>query len=361
MEWLPTERSYPELFAIAVAASVGLTLIVAATISVGAFGVFTPSWEGTTELRGQAESAEADSVVLENTERYDSEPAEGTLAFVLAPERAYEGEDAERLASFVEDGGTVLVADSSGDHANPLLEEIGATSQVDGDPLRDVRYYHGSPALVIATEVSSHPYLTGVEELTLNHGTTVDSGEATTLVSSSEYSYLDRTGTDELSEGDEIGPFPVVTVEGVGDGQVVVVSDPSVFINAMLEYEGNQAFVTALLQSHDRVIFDASHSGGIPPLAAEIHSVRESPLTQVAIGAVLILGIRFRHWQSVFRRYRPRIARLKPTFGGSPREEVTEAELRSILSERYPEWEADRRRRLATAVISNREEKNPDE
>jgi len=361
VEWIPTDRSYPELFAYAVVAAVAVTLVVSATITVGAFGAFTPTWEGTSELRGQAESAEADPIILEDTERYETEPAEGTIAFVLAPEEPYEGEDAERLVSFVEDGGTLLVADASGEHANPLLEEVGATSRVDGDPLRELRYYHESPALVSAFEIGTHPYLIGVDELTLNHGSALEQGEATPLVSSSEYSYLDRTGNEELSSDDAVGPFPVVTAEGVGDGQVVVVSDPSVFINAMLEREGNRAFASALIQSHDRVIFDTSHSGGAPPLAAAVYDLRESPLAQVALGGLLVFGIRFRHWLSYADRFRSRLARLKPTLGGSEPEEITEAELRSILSDRYPDWESDRRRRVVTAVISDREEKDGDE
>ncbi len=361
MDWIPTNRTYPELLAIGLGAVAVITVVVAASISGAAYGTFTPSWEGTSELRGEAESADREAIVLTDTERYEEVPEEGTVAFVLSPEEPYEDTDRDRLSAFVEGGGTLVVADAYGPHTNPLLADLGASTRIDGDPLRDERSYFRSPALVVAPDVSAHPYLIGVEELTLNHGSALDAGDSTVLVSSSEFAYLDRTRTGELSDGDEMGPYPVVTVEQVGEGEVVTVSDPSVFINAMLERDGNRAFANGLVSTHDRVIFDTSHSGEIPPLTAAVLVLRESAAMQAILGGGLILGIGAIYRWSELRRIGDRLRRLKPTVERSTPDAPTEREMRSILDDRYPEWDADRRDRVVTAVMSRRGEDDNNE
>ncbi|WP_331234079.1 DUF4350 domain-containing protein [Natronorarus salvus] len=361
MDWIPTNRTYPELLAIGLGAVVVVTVVVAASISGVAFGAFTPSWEGTSELRGEAESADAETIVLTNTERYEELPEEGSVVFVLAPNEPYEIADRDRLTAFVEGGGTLVVADAYGPHTNPLLEDLGASARIDGDPLRDERSYYRSPALVVAPEVAAHPYLIGVEELTLNHGSALDEGDATVLVRSSEFAYLDRTRTGELTEGDEMGPYPVVTAEPVGDGEVVTVSDPSVFINAMLEREGNRAFVHGLLSTHDRVVFDTSHTGEIPPLTAAVLTLRESMSMQAILGGSIILGIGAVYRWSTLKRAGVRLRRLKPTIGKRTPDVPTEREMRSMLDDRYPEWDAERRDRVVTAVMSRRKRDDSNE
>ena len=361
MDWIPTNRTYPELLAGALGVVVVVSLLIAASISGVAFGVFTPTWEGTSELRNEAEMAGAEPIVLTDTERYDRIQPDGALAIVLSPDDPYEDAGLERLSRYVENGGTLVVADAYGPHTNPLLEDLGASTRVDGDPLRDEQNYYRSPALVVAPEVATHPYLIGVDELTLNHGTALNPGEATVLVSTSEFAYLDRTGTGDLADGDEMGTYPVVTAEQVGEGQVIVVSDPSVFINAMLEREGNRAFVQGLFSTHDRVVFDTSHSGEVPPLAAATLTLRESPILQVGIGGVLVVGIGAIYRWPTLKRTGGRIRQLKPTWKKTTREVPTKSEMRSVLEDRYPDWDPERRERVASAVITRRGEDEANE
>jgi hypothetical protein len=77
-------------------------------------------------------------------------------------------------------------------------------------------------------------------------------------------------------------------VETVGQGRVIVVSDPSLFINAMVDLPGNERFVRALLSGHETVLLDYSHTGDVPPLTAATIAVRQS---QVLRGFVGFLGI----------------------------------------------------------------------
>jgi len=169
-----------------------------------------------------------------------------------------------------------------------LLDDIGAAARLDGAILRDEIEYGAAPTFPIATNVTAHPYTTNVTELTLNTGTAIEPNGADTLVSSSSFAYLDRTQSGNLTDDDELGSHPVVTVEAIGEGEVVTVSDPSIFINTMLAEPDNEAFATALISSHDRVVFDYSHRGLNSPVVAGIVWLRQIPLLQGLVG---LLGV----------------------------------------------------------------------
>lgn len=352
MDWIPFGRSYPGLVFGIYATAVIVALIVAVSTSGAAYGVFTSSWEGTSDLREEAESSDAELIVATDTERYEEIDADSTVAFVLAPDERYDGEDRERLRTFVENGGTLVVADAFGPHGNPLLEDVGATARFHGDPLRDERNYYRSSALPIVTTISDHPYVARSEEITLNHGTVVKPGESTVLARSSEYGYLDTNRNQELDAEETLAAYPVVTTEAIGDGEVVTVSDPSVFINVMLERPGNRAFANGLFASHERVLFDTSHSADLPAAAVALLTLRESAALQALIGGGLLLSIAVVHRRPTVKRLMARVRHEKPV----TRAGLSEAEMRRYLAERHPDWDESRREQVITTITSQKGE-----
>jgi hypothetical protein len=72
---------------------------------------------------------------------------------------------------------------------------------------------------------------------------------------------------------------------------VVAVSDPSLFLNAMLDRPGNTAFVEWLFADADTVLLDYSHAGGRPPLIALLTALRASPAAQVSLGLLGVAGV----------------------------------------------------------------------
>ena len=365
--------SVPRIVLYALALTVGLGLVVAASTSGAAFGVYNLEWDGTSDVRGLADQ-HTDSQVLLDTNAYERGDANGTVAVVLSPIEPYGTTDTRRVRAFVNNGGTLVVADDFGPHSNALLGDVGASSRFDGAQLRDERHYYRAPSLPVATNVTETRYTTGVTQLTLNKGTAIDPGNATVVATTSEFGYLDRNGTGNLSSDDELGTYPVVTVESVGDGQVISVGDPSLFINAMLSQPDNAAFATALFETHDRALLDYSHAGEQPPLAAASLILQSSTALQLSVGALGIGAVWGYAWLSqgfVHALRGSLLSVLPPTWrrrlpvwirGAAVDDELVDQEsILTALRERYPEWDDARLRRVMTDVLSERTRDDTDE
>jgi hypothetical protein len=347
---------YPTIVLVGLVIVVGATLVFAASTSTVAFGVYNPSWDGTSELRSQADAADLESDVLRDTNGYTSTPAEGTLAVILSPQSEYGPAEADRLASFVQNGGTLLVAGNTA-YANDVLASIGANARFDGRLLRDDQQYYRSPALPIAPNVSSHRFTAGVERLTLNHGTAVVPNNSTVLINSSEFAYLDTNSNGEIDDNESLGTRAVVTIEQIGNGRVVAVSDPSIFINTMLERSGNRAFIRALFQEHERLLLDYSHAGELPPLAVALLVLRDTPLLQFVLGCIgiAVVGVAVR-LPELLARVRERWTGSEHTVPGAAPEELA-----AVVRQRHPDWDEERVQRVIQAIISRREKDSTNE
>jgi len=357
--------NYPRLVLAGLLIAVVLGVGVAASSSEGAFSAYNAEWDGASDLRAIGAETGADIEIARNVTAYrDHEPNE-TVAVILSPDRPYTQEERGRLRTFVREGGTLLVAEDFGPRGNALLAGVGATARVNGGLLYDERSYYRAPALPEATNVSEHPLTAGVDSLTLNYGTPVQPGEATVLVSTSEFSYVDRSRNGELDEAETLGSYPVATVESVGEGRVIAVGDPSLLINAMVERPGNRAFAANVLGSGETVLLDYSHTTDIPLLSLLLLVLREEPLLQVLVGALGVGTIAL--WvRGDMARLRERGARAVARLRGFPattrtraRERagesvdpgLSEAELRGYLEERHPEWDDDRIERVIRGVL----------
>lgn len=338
----------PRAVLLAVAAATVLALLVAASTSGVDFGAYNPRWDGASDLRTLAGG---DARVSLDAGDYATVPPTGAVAVVLSPDRPYEPGAARRVRAFVRAGGTLVVAEDFGPHANDLLAAVGADARVDGTLLRDERAADRTPAMPVVTNLSDHALTAGVERLTLNHGTAVRPGGATVLASASGYAYpdADRDGVPDPDEPP--GPHPVATVERVGDGRVVVLGDPSVVVNAMLDRPGNRRFAENLLSGADVVLLDYSRAERPPPAARALLVLRRSPLAGALVGtagvAVLVA------WS---RRAASRSGTDTPDPGARVASGLVTGDrdaLVAYLRERHPGWSHERAARVVDAVVDD--------
>ncbi|KTG09023.1 hypothetical protein AUR64_14570 [Haloprofundus marisrubri] len=277
------EYSYPELLLGGLIVTLCVATLFAASTSAASFGVYNAGWNGASGLQSLTEESDTTTEIGLNTSAYEETPANAT-AFILSPDSGYSPQERTHVNSFVRNGGTLVVAEDYGPHSNRLLRSIGVSARFDGRVLRDERENYRSPAMPVATGVNETPMTEDVDQLTLNYGTVITANNSTVVARSSQFSYLDTTPNGELDDNETLSQYPVVVTEQVGDGRVILVSDPSLFINSMLERPGNQQFSQNLISDTEYVLFDYSQTEQQPPLAVALLTLRESTFLQVLVG-----------------------------------------------------------------------------
>ncbi|WP_435181711.1 DUF4350 domain-containing protein [Halorussus sp. AFM4] len=332
---------------------VGLTLTVVAavvgygSVSSAAFGAYNSGWDGTSALRSTAAGTGAQVTVAQETDAYDRAAPRRTVAFVVAPTSTYDSRAILRLREFVRRGGVLVVAADDNESVNYLLQGLGARARLDGRPLRDARVNFRTPAMPVVSTGPNQSLVSGVDGVTLNYGTAVRPRGATVVLNTSEYAYLDTNRNGTIDEGERLAARPVATVERIGAGRVVAVSDASVFINAMLDRPGNRQFVRELVDGRSRVLVDSSHAARLPPVRAALWAVRDSPLVQFGLGAAVVglLG--------VVSRRSGALDALRRRWDGDPgveRSAVDREQLVAYLERQHPEWERERIERVVSAM-----------
>ncbi|SDK11330.1 protein of unknown function [Halovenus aranensis] len=365
--WLPEgwQVSVPRALLVALGCTVFIAVLLLATVSTTAFGLYNPTWEGTSDLREQIDTGSATELdVITDTTEYDTLDSDETVAFVIAPDEPYDSAAAEQMRQFVSRGGTVVVFENFEPQGNVLLSALGVDTRFDGRVIRDEQQYFKGPEMPLATTVENHTLTTGVDQLTLNLATALEPGNATVLVRSSEFAYLVDDPDEGLDDDDELATYPVATVESLGSGTVVAVGDPSITINAMVGEPNNAAFLEQLYSGTDRVMFDLSHQGSVPPLTSVVLTIRETPLLQTLLGGIAIVTVagvsrgqtrRLRdrlHRTTIWEQLRQRTGRRLAT----DRQTMATDERAAYLRQQHPDWDEDRIERIVTAFNRTKEQ-----
>ena len=185
---------------------------------------------------------------------------EGVVVVVAGVERAYRPGEIDALVRFVEEGGTLVVADDFG-FANALSDRFG----VSFDKLRlfDANYEVNASLVTVRAELDGKAY-----PLVLNvpTGLSVRDPAAEVLAISSEGGYLDTNG-DGVKDPEDVQGATVVAVRVArGEGHAVFLGDPALFTNAMLARGADRDFVVDLVASAlgaegGTVVFDESRHG----------------------------------------------------------------------------------------------------
>lgn len=343
--------SLPRLLLASLILTMGVGVLLAGATSNASFGAYNPDWNGGQAYRSLADHHAATTIAT-NTTTYDTVSPPNTTAIVLSPRATYSNTDLDRVRSFVRDGGTLVVAADFETGGNELLRGLGVQTRFDGRPVRDEEHYYRAPSLPIATNVTQTPLTGNASRLTLNEPTALTHTQhARVLAETSGYAYIDTNRNSELDDNETLAARPVVAVESLGKGRVVAVSDPSIFINRMLDRPGNHAFATALITGNHTVLFDYSHTHTLPPLqAASLYLHAHMLLAYALFAGILLLIAAWTHeWTVPITTLTSRLRRPETTQPQLSREEITR-----LLSESHPDWAADRIERVADRVAQAR-------
>lgn len=352
----------PQLVLLALCLLLLLAVVAAGVSTAEPFATYNTDWTGTTDLRNAALADENTTVVVDNAATGSSVSTATTTALVLGVPNETAAVETT-AANVLAEGGTVVITDEVPATTNTLLETLGATARVERGPVRDPQSYHRQPILPVVTTTNATGGLADTE-LTLNYAGTITPSEATVLATTSQFAYVDKNRNERFDAAESLAARPVVTREAVGNGTVILVSDSSVFINAMYDRDGNRAFAEWIYADTNTLILTGSAVRPLPRLVRLLLWAKSIPASQaivLAVGAsMLLLASQTRYRTAVLTRLqRDGVVDASQTVTDHGRSDKTtepqyESGLMSVLRTEHPEWDQDTLRRLVTAIITRR-------
>ncbi len=253
------------------------------------FRTDNPYWNGTREVTFNHSFSS-----LETLSNLPSSPGGSTL--ILIPYLQFSPAELETVRNFTIQGGTLILADDYG-YGNQVLAYLGFRARFSGQPLLDPLINYKTEWFPQISRFKANSLTGNIDNLVLNHATSlVNIAAADVLASSSSFSFLDLNGNQIREESEPTGPLPVIARHNLGSGQVIIIADPSLFINGMETLGDNAKFMQnlAALTSAD-ILIDHSH---LPPsnlhqtknLLASIRGALLTPLGTLGM-VVLVLAI----------------------------------------------------------------------
>jgi hypothetical protein len=256
----------------------------------------TVSWNGISDIAG--------AYPVEFPASFSDLPTapQGTT-LVLVPYIEYTTAELNMLDRFISGGGRLIIADDYG-CGNQVLEYLGVNARFAGESLLDPIINYKTRLLPSITRLEPNPLTANVSSLTLNHATClndVSSGEI--IARSSSFSFLDLNDNGKYDAGETNGPLAVVSQQKLGSGELMLIADPSIFINGMQSIGDNANFVQNIFNGAENgVYFDLSHLpasnlSNTKGLLAQAREVIINPAGTTALAVVLLTLVLTPVWQ----------------------------------------------------------------
>jgi|Deesub1362B_J571_1020462.scaffolds.fasta_scaffold00003_83 hypothetical protein len=195
---------------------------------------------------------------------------------ILIPYQKLDNSEMESLASFLDSGGRLVLLDDYG-YGNDLLEYLDIPVRFDNngtlvDPL--FNYKNGRIPKIIWIDTKNILF-TNISEIYLNHAVKLNvMGRADILANSSSFAFFDRDGNYVWGEDEEKGMHPVIAYTKYGRGDILIISDPSIWINSMIDLGDNARLLENI--AGDRTIYiDHTH------LVISIHDIIQQYIIDV--------------------------------------------------------------------------------
>ncbi len=214
----------------------------------------------------------------------------------------------DELHQFVSLGGALVLSDDYG-FGNQLLEYLGLKVRFSGQVLADPIFYHRKKLFPRISRLTPSPLTSNIESPILKHATSLTDVESSDVPAlSSSASFLDLNGDLQYNKEEPAGPLPVISRHNLGSGQIILVSDPSIFINSMQDIADNHTFRQNIAATATcELLIDQSH---LPPSnllhtktrLASILNLFITPLGKVGLVVLALTATLIPIWRKKERR-----------------------------------------------------------
>jgi hypothetical protein len=250
-------------------------------------------WNGTSAFFDELGQADA----VEITDLSQIQGRRGSLLVIIAPAGKFTPTEVTMLRDYLGTGNTILLADDFGE-GRDLLQELGSGIELERKTVSSLDREYTDPSAIIGHRCDEHPLFQGVSILYFNHPTIIHGG--TPLLNTSPMSWLDADGDGRVSGQEPLEPYTLCAVETWGAGELVVISDSSIFINSMGKLQNgtdNRRFLENVINAYPTVLIDQTHSRTAEEsiIIGSLHQIASSPLRMIlAAGVVLVVILAFR-------------------------------------------------------------------
>ncbi len=251
-------------------------------------------WNGCSQIYGMAQRR----YLLES---YSNTPQiVPSLIAIIGPRISFGKAESMKKFSFLEEGGTVLLADDYGT-GNSLLENLNVSVRFAGQPLADLYFYSKTPSFPIISDIKSNSMTMNVTTVVMDRPSYLELTNATAvtiLALSSPFSFVDLFNNGTLPTNENTQSYPVIAETKVGKGSLVLIANSYVFTNEIVGLFSNRVLFSEILKaSNETAYFDVAHLKQAPLTEARIKfrdefdssvSVLHSTISQGAVTAVLL-------------------------------------------------------------------------
>jgi hypothetical protein len=253
------------------------------------FSRYNSGWNGTSSFFSDLDRHR--TVDISSPDSLAGQPNNSVL-LIIAPYRAPTAQELAAYNAFLKEGNTLFLADDYGT-GNEILSGLGSQISIEPGNLSSLDWQYSDPYTIVvypSTEKSPVPL---PDTMVLDRAPPLQGG--TPLMFTSIMSWNDLNGDRRLNAGEEMGTFPVMATESIGTGQVIVLSDPSIFINSLYSAEenaNNRGFIINLTSRSGPVLVDQmnSRTADASGFSEIFHLTRTTIIIEIFIICLLMLG-----------------------------------------------------------------------
>lgn len=209
---------------------------------------------------------------------------------VIAPDHPFTAEEGAAYRTFIERGNTLLLADDFGTGPS-LLAAMRSRISLSQTNLSSLDRAFNDPYMVVTYPVTDDWPLPGRMPVLLNRAGTLAGGDP--LLTSTIFSWEDTVPDRQPGSGEPFGRYTVMSREKIGGGTLIVLSDPSVFINGMEDPGYGNAAFRANVAGAGTTLVDAysSRVAREDATGAFIHFLRSNTAYTLLVAALLMAAV----------------------------------------------------------------------
>jgi len=208
---------------------------------------------------------------------------------ILIPYIELDTEELSSIERFLGNHGTLLLMDDYG-YGNQVLSFLDVDTRFSNQSLLDPLFNAKNLRLPRIVDFSPDIIEAGIDSIVLNHATILTGiVDSAVIARSAVSSFLDLNESEYWEEGEPLGPFPVAARFSVKNGEVIVVADPSIIINSIVDRDDNYAFVrylTSRIGRQKSILFTTSH---LPTTSLDVSKIRLEKLQALLVNPIGLL------------------------------------------------------------------------